>query len=327
VTDAACRSCHNAAIHHANQIYQGEIGKQTGCASCHEEHAGRMARPALARDKMCTACHAALETAAAFESPTGGRPAGGFARTVTSFAGNHPEFRVIAEARRDTAHIKLNHQKHLRPDLPGPDGRRVQMQCGACHQLNNDGRTMAPVKFEQHCRSCHALDFDQQIRQQAPHEEPDIVDAFVRIALQKYARSSSQPGRPPVEVEMPRTLAALRLMVEQAPRDLPQWLEQRVQSADRLLFGRKCKECHNVQDTSNPPVVSRVEIPEMWMSHSRFTHKPHMTLQCASCHKNAPNSSQTSDVLLPGRSECVQCHSPKGGAPDGCSSCHAYHVG
>src|SRR5438132_1930961 len=83
VTDAACRTCHSAAIHHANQIYRREVGKQPDCATCHEEHAGRMARPSLVRNSMCTGCHASLQV----EAPASG-PANRYARTVTSFAGN-----------------------------------------------------------------------------------------------------------------------------------------------------------------------------------------------------------------------------------------------
>src|SRR5438876_745820 len=79
VTDAACRTCHSAAIHHANQIYRREVGKQPDCATCHEEHAGRMARPSLVRNSMCTGCHASLQVAA----PASG-PANRYARTVTS---------------------------------------------------------------------------------------------------------------------------------------------------------------------------------------------------------------------------------------------------
>jgi hypothetical protein len=48
-------------------------------------------------------------------------------------------------------------------------------------------------------------------------------------------------------------------------------------------------------------------------------------VQCASCHEQAQNSKETSDVLLPHADSCRQCHHPQGGARSDCVLCHSYH--
>ena len=49
-------------------------------------------------------------------------------------------------------------------------------------------------------------------------------------------------------------------------------------------------------------------------------------MECASCHAKANESSETSDVLIPGVQTCQQCHhSGKDAAEARCFECHAYH--
>lgn len=324
VTDHACESCHAGPVHHSNQIFAGRVGAQPSCASCHQEHRGRNFRPAIVSDRTCTQCHEALPqaTAALPADPKG--PAAGFAASVTSFSGDHPEFRIIAEHRKDETPIKLNHQKHLRPDLPGSDGKKVQMLCGDCHHMKSDG-TVAPVDFERDCRSCHPLAFDERIREQAPHEDPVIVEAFIRTAFSKYTGNDPNQWKADVDWHPARKLAELNLLVDQAPRNLPALLEQRIKASTRFLFEKKCQECHLVKNLADPiPVVVKPEIPRLWLTHARFSHTPHLSLQCQSCHKGVAESSLTSDVLLPSRSDCLQCHNPPG-APSACATCHTYH--
>jgi hypothetical protein len=326
VTDQACESCHNGPIHHANQIFSGRAGAQPACFNCHEEHRGRTFRPAKVRDNKCTQCHSALPRATA-SSPLSNdlkRPKGGFTATVTSFSGGHPEFRVIAEHQKDEAAIKLNHQKHLRPDLPGPNGRAVQMLCADCHHIQRDG-TIAPIDFERDCQSCHPLAFDERIREQSPHEDPAIVEAFIRTAFSKYTGNHPNEWKKDLDWHPARRLAELRLMVDEAPRNLPRFLETQIATATRFVFEKKCQECHIVHNIEAPiPAIVKPEIPMLWMTHTRFSHLPHRMLQCQSCHKGVPGSSLTSDVLLPSRSDCLQCHNPSA-APSTCVTCHTYH--
>jgi hypothetical protein len=69
-----------------------------------------------------------------------------------------------------------------------------------------------------------------------------------------------------------------------------------------------------------------------WFPLSRFDHAAHRVFACTDCHRagdggpTADQSTQTSDVLMPTRSNCAQCHNnqPQGARSD-CLACHAYH--
>jgi len=318
VPDRACETCHAGPVHHANQIFDNQPGGEPKCGSCHREHEGPMFATAFMSSSNCTQCHSSLQQAAV--------PPARFVTNITSFQRDHPEFRIIREGRKDAATIKLNHKKHLRPDLPGPGGRPTKLECGSCHRVKEDGTAMMPIEFERDCESCHSLAFNERITSPAPHETPDIVEAFVRTAFSKYAGSRSGEWKNDVEWNPPRRLPEFRRMVDEAPRDLPEWLEIRVRDSSQLLFQKKCVECHEVEDRkATMPVIVKPEIPQRWLTHSRFAHTPHRMLQCTSCHSGAPESAQTMQVLLPDRATCLQCHNGSAGAPSNCVTCHAYH--
>ena len=279
------------------------------------------------RDNKCTQCHQSLHqmTAATPVSTDAKRPKDGFTTMVTSFTGDHPEFRVIAEKYKDNTAIKLNHKKHVRPDLPGPGGKNVQMQCTDCHHIKENGTTMAPVEFKRDCESCHPLAFDERIKEEAPHEEPRIVEAFIRTAFSVYAGNNPNEWKKKVDWHPARNLSLLKQMVDEAPRNLPEWLEKQITASRRFAFERKCQECHTVQNVEAAiPTIVKPEIPALWLSHARFSHAPHRMLQCASCHKDVTNSELSSEVLLPSRADCAQCHNSSA-APSTCVTCHTYH--
>ncbi|HVA72874.1 MAG TPA: hypothetical protein VNF02_07145 [Candidatus Limnocylindrales bacterium] len=117
VTNQACLACHDGPIHHADQVFT------PSCSSCHVEHQGRMRLTAV-RDSSCTQCHANLSTR--FGAPH-------FVRSVVSFA-RHPEFAPLRDHLKDSTTIKFDHAAHLKANLIGPGGRRVQMTCNDCHR-------------------------------------------------------------------------------------------------------------------------------------------------------------------------------------------------
>ncbi|HEY2930520.1 MAG TPA: hypothetical protein VGK99_02155 [Acidobacteriota bacterium] len=363
VSDQACEKCHAGPIHHINQIYQGAAGAQPPCASCHVEHKGE-SQLKQASDQNCTQCHSSLKTAPIVagdapgqsKSTTAGafqmrnsspvappvRPVLGYEKSITSFEANHPEFRLLRDKTADLAKIKLNHQLHLRPDLRGPHGP-VKLDCVACHHLDARRAYMLPVNFQRDCQTCHSLAFEERIDEQAPHSKPEIVDAFIRIAFSKYAGKNPNEWRRPVDWNRARQLSILSMMVEEAPRNLPAWMERQIASAERYLFSVRCRECHllenlpgrdyrtaaPIRDTSRAsarlPQVLDPEIRVRWYDHSRFAHGPHRMLQCISCHSGARESTKTRDVLLPGRAECLRCHNSSTRVRSGCTECHSYH--
>lgn len=202
VEDKTCLICHDGPEHHPNQVLAGKPSGPT-CAECHIEHKGHTELARLA-DNICTQCHADLKT------KDGKAPA--FAKNVTHFGTNHPEFSVNvrddkgavvkrvsldkrAEA-KDNAAIKLNHLLHLKPGLQGMDkvqkpgvkgvtksaDGKPQLACGFCHQLDDSRKSMLPVSFAKHCADCHPLDVPN-VDTPAPHDKPQIVHAFMRTSF------------------------------------------------------------------------------------------------------------------------------------------------
>jgi hypothetical protein len=132
---------------------------------------------------------------------------------------------------------------------------------------------------------------------------------------------------------------------------------QEIVKAETILYAHKqtCGECHNYElagkvlppdsrallDSLKPhePPAFRIQpqsTTPIWFSHARFDHSAHRALECSACRAGAyPGSSASGDTLVPGISNCVQCHAPQrhegdklvGGARFDCSECHRYHHG
>lgn len=195
VSDTTCVTCHDGPIHHDGQTFNPT------CASCHVEHKGHVVLATL-KDAHCTQCHADLRTRSGTPPP--------FATTIRSFSSGHPEFAVAirekATTRRvrldrtdelkDTAQIKLNHQKHLKIGLKGleelkvlrgPRGLitkqgRLGLSCTFCHEPDASRVSMQPISYDRHCGpGCHPLDVDARLPAAvAPHNTPEIVHAYLR---------------------------------------------------------------------------------------------------------------------------------------------------
>jgi hypothetical protein len=149
------------------------------------------------------------------------------------------------------------------------------------------------------------------------------------------------------------------------PDDLPGELDWQRLTHGQSLPG-SCTQCHLLEAGAEPAagqsVWQSLARPESVRPFTRFDHTPHLTLpalsDCRYCHRFDSGSPQTlatawEDPLGPGgddsagayhslnrltrehlshefesmqRSQCVACHRP-GGASDGCTQCHHYHVG
>jgi hypothetical protein len=253
----------------------------------------------------------------------------------------------------------------------GPKGV-IQLDCAACHQLErsetrdislpppptgrslSSGAYMMPINSETHCRACHPLDYD-----------PSDPAAVMQHALQPAAVHARLWDRYAAEYlkEVPGLLDQ-RI----APAPLPgkpesphliearQAIDRKVSNAEKILFGaKKCGECHQYETSDGKPVpaldhfnpkedvrIVPPKVPVIWWRSARFDHSAHRGLSCRACHERAyPDSqhasTQSKDVLLPGKAECLECHSPRrqepgksamsGGADFRCTECHRYHDG
>jgi hypothetical protein len=265
---------------------------------------------------------------AVFETP---RPTEGFTTVFTSFAADHPEFRVIADHLRETNTLRFNHKRHLveTNDIPLVNGQRLE--CASCHRAGPGGAFFQKISYDQHCRACHGLQFDEQNPTLAlPHGRAEHVRAFLRSLPSQYAELAQQkPGATHIEVE------------EFVTRQMVRWygqfkdgtnLEREVffTASRQLPDGRMkfdgCAKCHEVRP--NPvlaPTITKPAMPDRWMMRARFDHSKHTSVACTKCH-DASKSSDTADAIMPAKAACVECHSPKGKVASNCSFCHSYHA-
>ncbi len=290
VTEKACLGCHDAPAHHATSVLFTPT-----CGSCHQEHRSR-ARLIEVRDQACAECHADLKVRSG--APT--------FQNVSRFEGtNHPEFYAKRAGFTNPSKIKFNHQVHVA--LGGCDachtpagleesiGKTAGGGPAAVARLRpgtplNDirGAYMLPIKFADHCVSCHAdkLEFDKSILESVPHTTPQAIHA----EIMKHAAGKA---------------------AQVATLEIALW--------------EQCSFCHVLKETDNelPEVVSP-SLKTRWFEHAKFSHGVHSVFSCQSCHAAAANSQTASDVLLPGIAKCESCHHPKG-ARSGCFECHSYH--
>ena len=97
---------------------------------------------------------------------------------------------------------------------------------------------------------------------------------------------------------------------------------------EKQLWTVTCQRCHDMQPGASDglPGVPETKIVRRWFTKAEFNHSAHQELQCVSCHPNAATSVKASDILLPGRALCAECHGAGvGNAAADCSTCHLYH--
>jgi hypothetical protein len=337
-SDAACLTCHDGPVHHASARFT------PSCASCHVEHRGTF-RLAETSDESCTQCHADLQTR------TG---AVGFVRNITGFPSGHPEFAALRGANTDPTTIKMNHYRHMRPGLMGPNGP-VQLDCEDCHRSPADARPwpyaddtqfraaslagksgplasvptrayMAAPEYEKACAGCHTLQFDKRFTEAVPHDTPEAIHTFLTQKFQAYIATHSAELREPREPD--RNLPEKPISPTYRTLSPPEWVAEHTAEAEQLLWRKTCKQCHTVNggDAAAPTSIAASNVTVRFMAHARFDHSAHELLKCTSCHAQAITSQNSSLLMLPGIATCQQCHRPgPQTAESRCFECHTYH--
>jgi hypothetical protein len=217
---------------------------------------------------------------------------------------------------------------------------------------------MAPPTFASTCAGCHLLTFDARFDEGVPHDKPEVIHAFLLKKFSTYIAGHPVELR---EVQDPRRQLTGRPNGP-AVRSLSpaQWVAERVAISEELLWHKTCSQCHAITATtlqdvkiarwdaanSQPPAnssstgsgadaarlatslpeIARANVTLQWMTHARFDHDAHGGFSCAGCHPNALQSTETSDILIPGIAVCQTCHAPGAGhAESRCFECHTYH--
>ena len=303
VTDQSCLACHDGPAHQANQTFTPR------CADCHVEHQGSL-ELSRTSDANCTQCHANLKTKIGVVK---------VAADIRSFSDGHPEFAAMRAGHSDPATIRFNHAVHLKKAIRGPHGN-VELKCSDCHRTLAE--YMAPIDYQEHCSSCHPIEV--ALAGTLPHKKPELVRDFAVQRFTEYIAAH------PAELHLPGPLPRLPTRpAPRPPRNSGEWIAQRMDEAEQLLWNKTCKECHSLSYSAGPtlPVVAKTAIATRWFKNAAFDHHAHQTLTCESCHSKAKTSSATSDILLPGIHVCQECHTPgkQVAAEARCFECHQYH--
>ncbi len=275
--DSACLGCHDGPAHH---VAQTSVPK---CASCHDEHRGRINITA-ATNQACAECHNDLKAI---------RSSAQYASHIRSFEDGHPEFAALRSvagvAIKDPGTIKLNHAIHMKPIRSGPNGPIVQLECGNCHRATAGGadltyadpkyraatvsykdadeflplhsetlsgprsvtgrELMAPVRFANACAACHLLTFDKRFDYGVPHDRPEVVRAFLVRVFHEYI--AAHPSEVRVLRDPNRDLTGKALPSDVRVLTPAQWVTERTAEAENLLWRKTCNQCHTLTPFSN----------------------------------------------------------------------------
>lgn len=175
VSDSACLTCHDAAIHADKQITFVSTGgprkTSANCVHCHMEHKGHDAMLG-GNDLHCVQCHDNLAPRTA-----GGKTDVQNAIHAFNTPPAHPAFGRNLKKDGvwvDNTPLKFNHKKHL----DEISGKEKLQDCTVCHRsagTSGSGReAMLPVSYEVHCKSCHPMSLGSGLPD-IPHERMEMV--------------------------------------------------------------------------------------------------------------------------------------------------------
>lgn len=323
ISNDTCLRCHNDLGHHAAVAI-----KTPRCTECHVEHRQQplVTTPTAAN---CASCHVDLQ-----RQIKKGQKISQYAASIATLDKGHPEFRFLdpqnPEASRPSANIKFNHKAHLKPDIEKADGTRTTLQCIDCHAVDTktdpQGRFRnAAFNYEAQCQSCHTLGFDIQFPViEAPHEKPEIIREFLKQFYTNILEKDPTIYQRPPERSRPGPKARQSNFATGE-----EWKKFKITTAEKDLLGRSCLECHTWKyETGTLPQVAPVKLPPPALKLGRFDHAAHRRadgVDCLSCHTGALTSEKTSDQLIPGIQNCLQCHTQGGIGNSSCYECHRYH--
>ena len=357
--DSACLACHDGPVHHENQV----ASAVPNCATCHLEHRGRIMLRA-ANNQDCAECHASLRVtngqvhyAARIHSFNEDHPE--FALLRDSAATDPGTIRLnhaihmkpirqgpngpIVQLECSDCHRNYDAVwKYAASQHPEPASYQLHPENSAAvtgpslatlkpYAPSTGRERMRPVQFATACSGCHLLTFDKRFDEGVPHDTPEVVHTFLVKKFQTYIQAH------PAELKMVRD-PSRDLTGKPIPPGVrvltpAQWVAERTADAELLLWRKTCRQCHALSGL-NPvaaisiplPKISSANARERWFAHGNFSHDAHRGFSCAGCHAKAVNSTETSDVLVPGIANCKTCHAPgPEHAESRCFECHTYH--
>jgi hypothetical protein len=314
------------------------------CATCHIDHNGDEGL-VNTHPKLCTDCHGAIKKQ--FNDAT--------SLPVTSWE-DHPELSATILSRnstnsatelsyvaldgkttpQDPTPLKFNHKVHLQGPLKSDSGDR-SLSCTDCHQIQprTEG-LLTPVTYEKSCKSCHPLTYDERLPKLVlPHGRPDdvykvLLSSYIGVAEEIHSKKNSPLAQ---QFSFKSIPGRARSVVAESQQ---QFAQEEARNVEKLLFPKTtCGTCHMVEKNTTPVdalssryTVASPLIPTNWMSRARFNHAKHQFKDCNTCHEGVSQSSETTDVLLPAKKSCNECHASDralGKVKSDCIMCHSFH--
>lgn len=357
VLDANCEKCH---VQHT--FHQPDVVVFHSCTTCHQEHLGAGPMQPV-KNGNCLSCHGNATIMAdsakkgltlpasaflmkpkdaslvSFQPP---RPAMGYTEVFQSFEKDHPAFQIQRENLTDPNTLKFNHKIHLSGDIPMVDGRKLD--CAYCHQPDDHGGYMQPIRFAKNCQACHSLQIDPTLPDfQIPHPTDKRTDSardFILTLPTQYATYATQKmgltDSASIASFVNQHMTSMRQRIRGGGDFINDVFYANARNVhfdggapstprERALFPG-CAYCHEVtRSAANQPIVTPPVTTDRWYVHARFSHAAHATMNCNACHGQVFQSVKTSDISLPDKASCVTCHSAKGGVVSTCATCHSYH--
>ena len=227
---------------------------------------------------------------------------------------------------------------------------------------------MEPIVFEEHCQDCHRLDFDATAPDDfVPHGDPAVIRDRIRgFYATRVLDGDVKDAQAPRRLRLRRPGA--RLTSEEAELSR-RWVESKLDAAERRFYDRPgtCDLCHTLEPGGGRDGgmgIAPVQIQDVWVPGSIFSHGSHAPFACVKCHPAAgvfdpdpdtalprpawslvdaipyelidrepttPVSKESGDILIPDVTVCRECHAGAnawGGekVPSPCSMCHPFHV-
>jgi hypothetical protein len=238
----------------------------------------------------------------------------------------------------------------------------VTLDCDDCHELQRGGESspgglgvqterlrgdyFQPVLYVRHCQACHPLPFRAGYQHEPEAQVPHGTSAAqTERAVRNLILAEVVGKQNDLQRLEPSVLVPGNEQPNLQPDTAAQLVEEELERSARHV-NAACRQCHTQMHEESPAErdlfipVKPVNLPFVWFQHARFDHTPHFLVGCASCHSGAYSDSEapsslTSDVLVPDRDNCLQCHAPPDevskkysiSARFDCAECHRYHGG
>ncbi len=350
VRDETCLSCHQEIADHAAPPRQNTArGPLDGfdkvqwdvahalnkpgpgaCTDCHTEHEGA-GRMEATRERFCADCHGTMDARLTDTALGNARDFGKlhpqFQAVLTTERGQAEPVRVsVAERPRQWNGLRFPHELHLNARggvaqmakrLGTRNGYGEPLECADCHRPTADGVRFLPVDMENDCESCHSLVFDKVGNTFRTLRHGEVEQMRAELLALAARRPASTARRRPGEY------GPGGLYRSDFGPTSGTFLISQAMSRTGL-----CGECHVPDGARGSLQVAEVTQPMRFFMHGWFDHDAHKQEQCSTCHA-ADRSDSAGDLLLPGITQCRDCHLGESArtaeVPSGCAMCHSYH--